>query len=444
MKLRNLLFAGLAIATMASCSKDDDSNNGPKADVDASLAFVVTSDELQTKAETEDGSVKEDFINKLDVYVFRGQDGTATLANKKTVNAKNGVTVSQVDHIVVKVSPGNTLDEASTDQFTAYFLANCDDITATTLSTFESAVAAKSVEDFTNDEQSSTYKYLPMAKKITFTGVKPLVNSDGLYVENWIQNNSTVKSADPVDKTAHEASVTAPSDNADVVVERLVARVQVEKIEVDLSAISSNATFQLTHLALANVHTDVTPVGTTATTGVWAKGYQSQNFVSKDTVIAPYSADPYDEAVSSLVKSYTLKGVNTGTFNFGTGTLDKFVSYIYPNDGNDTFKFTLGSASLNTPNEKEATGYTLLLIAGDYKATSASTAEKRHFRVKIDHDPGAAVDYRVVANYIYKLTVTITGEGSGNEDDYKLNAHVAATIDVAPWNVVEQNEDDAN
>ena len=47
-------------------------------------------------------------------------------------------------------------------------------------------------------------------------------------------------------------------------------------------------------------------------------------------------------------------------------------------------------------------------------------------------------------NHVYKLNITITGEGSENEDDIKLNAHVAATIDVAPWNVIEQNEEDAN
>lgn len=50
----------------------------------------------------------------------------------------------------------------------------------------------------------------------------------------------------------------------------------------------------------------------------------------------------------------------------------------------------------------------------------------------------------VLKNYIYKLNITITGEGSENEDDIKLNAHVSAIIEVAPWNVIEQNEEDAN
>lgn len=50
----------------------------------------------------------------------------------------------------------------------------------------------------------------------------------------------------------------------------------------------------------------------------------------------------------------------------------------------------------------------------------------------------------ILANHIYKLTVKITGEGSGNEDKIELNAHVAATVMVDPWNVIEQNEEDAN
>lgn len=445
MKLRNLFLASLAVCTMVSCSKDDDTNNAPKAEVDASLAFVATSDILKTKA-TEAGSAKEDFINKLDVYIFKGSDGNATLVNKKTETAKGTETVSQIDHILVKVAPGATVDDPSTDQFVAYFMANCDDISATTLSDFEKAVAAKSVESYTNDETSSSYKNLPMAKKISFSGVKPLINSNGDYVENWIQNGGSVKDNGGVAKDVHDKqAVTPPAGNVAVVVERLVARIQVEQIEVDLSAISTGATFKLTDLALANVHTDVTPLGTVsaAGAGIWAKGYQGPEFSSKDAVVAPYATTaPYDAAVSSLVKHYDgLDAVNKGTYSFGE-TTPKLVSYVYPNDGTDKFKYTAGSSAVGETSE-DANAYTLLLIAGDYKATSASTSVKRHFRVKIQHDKANLID-KVVANYIYKLTIKITGEGSGNEDDYQLNAHVAATIDVAPWNVIEQTEEDAN
>lgn len=440
MKLRNLFLAGLAVCTMASCSNDDDVNNGPIAEVDASLAFVATSDILKTKATTEGGTTKEDFINKLDVYIFKA-DGS--LANKKTVNAVNDVSVSQVDHILLKVTPGTDLDTPTANTFTAYFLANCDVITATTLSDFEAAVAAKDVNGF-EYEATTNYKYLPMAKKVEFGGLRPLVNSQGKYVENWVQNNGDAIAGTAVDKDAHNASVTAPTSYNEVVVERLVARIQVEKIKVDLSAINSSSSFKLTNLALANVHTDVTPAGTVKTKKLWAKGYQGSKFLSKDTVVAPYAAAaPYNAAVASLTKAYTYTSALT-SYDFNAEGANKFISYVYPNAGDDTFTFTMGQATVGTPDIKEATGHTLLLIAGEYKATSASTPVMKHFRVKIDHDPTAVVDNRVLANYVYKLTVTITGEGSENEDDYELNAHVAATIDVAPWNVVVQNEDDVN
>lgn len=441
MKLRNLFLAGLAVCTMASCSNDDDVNNGPIAEVDASLAFVATSDILKTKATTEGGTTKEDFINKLDVYIFKA-DGS--LANKKTVNAVNDVSVSQVDHILLKVTPGTDLDTPTANTFTAYFLANCDVITATTLSDFEAAVAAKDVNGF-EYEATTNYKYLPMAKKVEFGGLRPLVNSQGKYVENWVQNNGDAIAGTAVDKDAHNASVTAPTSYNEVVVERLVARIQVEKIKVDLSAINSSSSFKLTNLALANVHTDVTPKGAVYTKKLWAKGYQGPKYSSKDTVVAPYATEgSYSAAVASLAKSYSYPSALTSYDFNGQQVADKFISYVYPNAGDDTFDFTMGQPVVGTPDAKPATGHTLLLIAGEYKATSASAPVQKHFRVKIDHDPTAGVDNRVLANYIYKLTVKITGEGSENEDDYELNAHVAATIDVAPWNVVVQNEDDVN
>lgn len=442
MKLRNLFLAGLAVCTMASCSNDDDVNNGPIAEVDASLAFVATSDGLQTKADdTQAGTTKEDFINKLDVYIFKA-DGT--LANKKTVNAENGQSVTQVDHILLKVTPGATLDAATTNAFTAYFLANCDNITATTLATFEAAVAAKNVNSF-GYEATTNYKYLPMAKKVEFSGLRPLVNSQGKYVENWVQNNGTAIAGTAVDKDLHDASVSAPATGySQIVVERLVARIQVEKIEVDLSAINSTSSFKLTNLALANVHTDVTPTGAVYTKKLWAKGYQGPEYTSKDAVVAPYAAAaPYNAAVASLAKAYSYQSALT-SYDFNAVGADKFISYVYPNAGDDTFEYTKNQSTVDGTSKAEATGHTLLLIAGEYKATSASTPVVKHFRVKIDHDPTAAVENKVVANYIYKLTVKITGEGSENEDDYELNAHVAATISVAKWNVVEQTEEDAN
>ena len=51
---------------------------------------------------------------------------------------------------------------------------------------------------------------------------------------------------------------------------------------------------------------------------------------------------------------------------------------------------------------------------------------------------------KVVGNFIYKLKITITGEGSKDENHPELNAHVAATIEVADWKVIEQTEDDTN
>lgn len=82
------------------------------------------------------------------------------------------------------------------------------------------------------------------------------------------------------------------------------------------------------------------------------------------------------------------------------------------------------------------------MITGKFKRNSAAPVETKNFRVILKEKDAPAAE--VLANTVYKLTVTVTGEGSKNEDNIELNAHVAATIEVAPWNVIEQTEEDTN
>lgn len=48
------------------------------------------------------------------------------------------------------------------------------------------------------------------------------------------------------------------------------------------------------------------------------------------------------------------------------------------------------------------------------------------------------------ATKFFKVSATITGEGSPNPDEILENACINFSIEVAPWNVVEQTEDDTN
>ena len=83
-----------------------------------------------------------------------------------------------------------------------------------------------------------------------------------------------------------------------------------------------------------------------------------------------------------------------------------------------------------------------LILVVEFK-NAAGVKSTKHMRVLLK-DNGADDVPEVLMNHVYKLNITITGEGSANEDDIRLNAHISAKIEVAPWNVIEQNEEDTN
>ncbi len=49
-----------------------------------------------------------------------------------------------------------------------------------------------------------------------------------------------------------------------------------------------------------------------------------------------------------------------------------------------------------------------------------------------------------MSNKFFKVIATITGEGSPNPDEILENACINFSIEVAPWEVIEQTEDDTN
>lgn len=409
MKLKNLFFATMAFGLLTACSNDDDVN-GPatQGGVDASISFVATANDLTTKA-TEAGQPSEDRIEKLSLYIFKT---TGEFVNKKDTTAVSGGTVNTIGHVVVKVNAANA-DDATTDQFVAYLLANCKDMPVNNITDFEAAVATNGIETYV---YSTTV--LPMAKKIQITGLKPLKGTNG-EVENWIDNVATNKIVYGIHNGA------TPSAYNKVVLERLIARVQVDKLVIDLSKISGTAEFRLDTLALANVHTSAKVTGLVVNANEFAKGYQGYFYQQQDGVVAPL-ATPYILTLPVLRSGFTNSFEKNHTYEWTSNT-GRFTAYAFANDGTGTFK-------LEADNKL---GKTLLLISGMYKASSTSIAELKTFRVIINNGD-------IKPNYIYKLVVTITGEGSPNEDDQQLNAHVSAQVTVAPWNVINQTEEDVN
>lgn len=423
MKLKNICWSWLAIALLASCSDHDgpapDPVPDPNVPLEASVSFAAASS-LQTKAGETDVNLinaKEKFVNTLTAYIFQdtgGSDESKTLLGHGTAVSQDGVSVDAVKHIVIKVSPGKTFEAASDDQLIAVLVANAETTALpANLKELKEMVLTKPVDTYIPGKS-----YLPMASnEIAFTGVVPIViNADGsrTYRENWIDDSGSVK----VSAESTSDSGVAPEGLDKIELVRLVARVQVEELIMSIKGEYPDATFTLTDLALVNVR----PTASWVTgVGDYVKGYQSDNYVPADKWISP------DAAVkSSLVKTYQIPLQGNQTVTFGAqGQPDKFYCYIFPN-------------AFGAPYQ------TALLIAGKLKRHANAQEEVKHFRVILQDTKDGEQAVQVKRNHVYKLNVTVVGEGSGNEDQVETSAYVSASITVGEWTVITQVEEDDN
>ncbi|WP_293670651.1 fimbrial protein [uncultured Parabacteroides sp.] len=445
MKLRNIFLASLAVCTMASCSKDETIDYSQMGPVDAYVSLAATS-AIQTKATVDKNGDEllsgEKYINSLTAYVFLDKGATdadktfaavkhlTVATNEEAALVSNETGLLGIDHIIVKVTP-DASGTSSSDNFIAVLVANADQVTVSNLAELKNKVITKSVENYTPAVVAAKTCYLPMVSgEIKFGKLVPNIIVDGdqkTYTENWINSGSTTT----ISQTSTENDPTIiPTGLNKVTLTRLVARVQVESVTVKIVDNYPGARFKLEHLSLVNVR----PTATIETgAGNYVKGYQSSGYGPSERA---WIFDTNGSTVSTLVKAYNILLDEGGTpgsdvKKWGKEDTDKFCSYIFGNP--------------EVTKENEATVYqTALLISGTfYKNKEDKTGSEKNFRVFLQ-DIETKGPIMVIPNNVYKLNVTVTGEGSPNENEILLNAHVAATIEVAPWNVIEQTEEDAN
>lgn len=429
MKLRNIFLASLAVCTMASCSKDDDINKGPAQPVDAQVSFGITTDAMTKAGETrpdESGSNNENFVETLTALIFDTNDKLVGRKDTVQPEGKKGEPINKIEHVTIKVTPGN--GGVSTETFKAVLIANAKDKVAnvTKLSDLEDGTAALDLIDYSGVSEGSVR--LPMASKtLKFEGVKPLGDN---HTENWIYDAGS----------GIEITNDTPKQNAAITLYRLVARIDLEKVNLDDK---SGINFILTRVFLANVAakspvkyltSGKNPLVETpnAVDNLW-KGFQSAAFdVSKNLIIPGES--PSGEIVGdAIVKPFL--GKYWGPDHFDLDQMQHSLDFGY-NIKDKVPQFYIFAK----PHAEDNKYDTRLVLEGLFKRTENSPAELRHFHVVLNKEGQNGV----MANYIYKLTVTITGEGSPNEDEILLNAHISSKITVAPWNVIEQDEDDTN
>lgn len=425
MKLRNIFLAGLAVCTMASCSNDEAIDYSQIGEVDANVSFGITS-ALQTKAADDKEAIKDEGqVRSLNALIFKGTDDNAVFVTSKKETVATG-TISEIKHLTVKVTPTSD-GTSSTDEFIAVFLGNCELASnPKTLGDLKKIVLTKKAEAYVIGD------LLPMvSKEVKFNGLRPIIkNEDGTtdYFENWVKNGGGVVA----NTTASETDPTTPPaeylTTDHVVLTRLISRVQVESVTLKLTGYPG-ASIELKQIALANVKTEST---FNAGAGDYVRGYKSAAYSAVQYWIDPVSKvnNYYASAEYSGIKADN--GQTTGeTF---VDDNERFVKYIFSNPRR--------TATNTSAAHEDGIYETGVILAVDF-TNAAGTTTRNHMRVLLE-DNGATDVPEVLMNHIYKLKITITGEGSPNEDDILLNAHVAGQIDVEPWKVITQEENDAN
>lgn len=423
MKLRNLFLASLAVCTMASCSKDDDGISGPQ-EVDAYLSFASTTD-VMTKASIDGGTDKEAKIQSLTAYVFDESgkyviskhvslpDGT-TESSGEDFDAKDG-SITTIKAIHVKVAKPTGSATISATKFRVLLLANMNELAPADLDALKNKKTA-AITTFNEIGKS----YLPMHSDVlTVTGLTPVKEeTDGTKTHhlNWYKDNSSCVVSDTPTEGAHVTTV--PNGVGMVTMTRSISRVQFTSLKSSFTAQYAGVTFKIDSIYLANVRNNATVMGEEDTEADYFRGGPVEFAVIQDLI------DPEATVDASFAKRYETPLVlsnESGELNATTLDFDKYIN-------------------ANQPEYAEEGYLTRLLITGTLMDGDRELGKKYfHIPLKLVDDAG-----NVASNKFFKISATITGEGSPNPDEIMENACINFSIEVAPWNVVEQTEEDAN
>ena len=509
MKLRHLLLASFAACAFASCS--DDSSNGieiPEENyqmIDANISLTATAlDGIQTKAvdAEENGSNTEQFIQELTAYLFYAE-GTSEddykFAAMKTVTANGAYSVKTIEDIVVKVK-ATAAGELSDTQLKVIFLAN------TKLATLPSKlgdVKAAKLESFVNFMQvhpvpGGTQTYVPMFSQIVTIGGGGHKLLAGTKYDNWVKgstapsiiytNNATAGSAHKeiekksgaegwTEKTSSYDPANIPDEDK-IPLTRHVARVQLQAIDCDFKNNYADASFELTHVYIANasntslIYADAEPYSLDNATA-YSHGCtytRDDYFLVDGSQNVPSLHWTMDAGVDiAMTGNDHSKNISNGNINYDGTYWFKFDDQTIEGDEGDPsnrhkempqfYVFEMKgnkpmlSDDLDKSDSPSGNIQTMLILRGNWypngKKTGLSDDKKdvvkrdRYYRIPIKQDATSGV-IGVQRNTIYKIYATITGEGSKDPDTSELNACISFSIKVEPWKVITQTETDVN
>lgn len=515
MKLRHLLLASFAACTFASCS--DDSSNGieiPEENyqmIDANVSLTATAlDGIQTKGATkeggdavlESGSNNEQFINELTAYLFYVDNGENEDAYKfaamKTVSSTDGNSVKTIEDIVVKVK-ATAAGELSDTQLAVVFLANTKLATPPSNLGDVKTAELEDLVDFTHVHPAPgvTQTYVPMFSQIvtigggTENGKKLLA---GTEYDNWVTAvaSPTVVYTKNTEIGKEHKKVTSsggsvwtegggtynPNETPDadkIPLTRHVARVQLQAIDCDFKNNYADASFELTHVYIANasntslIYADAKPYSLdNATTYSHGCSYKRDDyFLVNGSENIPSLHWTMDAGVDiAMTGNDHSKNISNGNINYDGTYWFKFDDQTIEGDEGDPsnrhkempqfYVFEMrGNKQMfaDDPNNGDSLSgmiQTMLILRGNWYPNGKTEGlgndvvkSDRYYRIPIKQDATSGI-IGVQRNTIYKIYATITGEGSKDPDTSELNACISFSIKVEPWTVITQTETDVN
>ncbi|WP_195374082.1 MULTISPECIES: fimbrial protein [Parabacteroides] len=422
----SLFLSFLAVVSFSACSNDDGSGiEVPKEPVDAYLSIAATPETLTRSVKSTDEVSFDKYINTLTALVFtEGGD----FYTQKTVSSNDDKSVSEITDISVKVLPNYENPEAgSSTKFQVVLIANggtaIENNSIKNIADLSTKITTPSIEGLGEGDGKS---YLPMSSAIlTVTGLK--YSGD----ENWIDGNNEKVKYDKEQATA-------------VSLTRLVSQVKLHSVAVNFSSdFYKDANFIIDEVYLVNVRKNAyflpSSINKDAQEGVGeseGESYENstsdffrggpETFTTEDGLIANNENNSTYNKLYKLSLSEDNILADNGQI---TTPFDGFTPYVYP--------------SVVRGGEYQ----TRLVLSCRYRFQNALEYTQKYFHIVIGNKgelvESATQAYSgIVANSVYTIDVTITGEGSPTPDKYVPTAELTVNMTVEPWYVEHQKEED--
>ena len=389
MKTINITPFLLALSLLVSCSSDDD--NGPEVIVpqDATLTLAIAPGSVLTKAkagETQEGEAK---INNMYAALFKADQ---TLLTSAYVDF-SGQTGKTPDTIRISAK--------SDTPYTYVILVNVGNIKCSSIDDL--------MEKTYNLENISVNNQPMGSKFLEITSLKPGTN---YYGKEDVFTNK------PAEYSFYSKN--------NIEVYRTASRIDFEKISLKWSEadagdlLQENARFCLKQVYVVDAK---------STTYLADRKYGENNYSVEITSDPAYlHGKPGEDYLESL--------------------------NIFPREGDNTSAIITSGKEWNiTENplrcyiteNTDKTKPTMLVLKGDilHENTDEPILSDRYYFVKllnlIDSDNKETIYPGVIRNKVIRISATITGKGSGDEE-YKENAYVTVTVTPENWSVETQHE----